>query len=218
MKVLYTLIFLSIVAAGCSKNGDVLPSDNNTKTSGSSTKTSDGGSPQTPPDATPKISHDDSIHITTFSIKPQNVKTSVSGVNLTLTFYENVDLLFTAEGYQKTSAVHLKEDLSNSLLAGFDFTTVAEDGNTTLNWVDDNLNNVVLKTVKDTVINNVAMVKIKVRRPFTFFKACQSKEDAVNQQASFKQVTSDSVTFSSYCYYNQKNYKPVAASANIVYK
>jgi hypothetical protein len=145
------------------------------------------------------------------------VKTSVSGTNLILVFDENIDLLFSAEGYQKTSAVHLFEDFSKTLLAGFDYTTVAEGGNTTLNWVDDNLNNVVLKTVTDTVINKIKMVKINVHRPFTFSKIYASNQAALNEQALFIAKTNDSIAFTSYCYYNQKNYQPVSVLATLVY-
>src|SRR5580698_7561066 len=154
MKTLFILMSLSVVMCACNKNGDLSPQKNNSATTGGSSKTTGGGNSQTPPDTTPKLTHDDSIHMATFNIKPQQVKTTVSGTNLVLVYNENVDLLFTAEGYQKISAVHLHEDFSKTLLAGFDFTTVAEGGNTTLNWVDDNLNNVILKTVTDTVINN----------------------------------------------------------------
>jgi hypothetical protein len=219
MKLFYIFIFSAMLFAGCSKSTDVTPQNNTSKSSsgGSSKTTTGGGSSQTPPDTTPKLTHDDSIHMAAYNIKPQGVKTSVSGTTLTLAFNENVDLLFTEEGYQTTSAVHLQEDFSKTLLSGFDFTTVAEGGNTTLNWVDDNLNNVVLKTVTDTIINRVKMVKINVHRPFTFYKDYPSSQAALDQQTVFLNKKLDSVAFTSYSYYNQKNYPPVSASANLVY-
>jgi hypothetical protein len=218
MKPILILILASIIISGCNKNGDLTPDTKSGKTtSGGSTPNNPGGSSQTPPDTTPKLSHDDSIHMATFNIKPQLVKTRISGTKLVLVYNENVDLLFSQEGYQKISAVHLHEDFSKSLLAGFDYTTVAEGGNTTLDWVDDNLNNVVLKTVTDTVINNRSMVKINVHRAFTFTKDYFSTAAAQNQQAVFVVNQTDSVSFSSYTYYNQKNYRPVSYTAALVY-
>ena len=140
MKPILILLIVLIIGSGCTKNG-VAPQNNGNKSSGNTS----GGSSQTPPDTTPKLSHDDSIHMATFNLKPQIVKTNISGTKLVLIYHENVDLLFSKEGYQKTSAVHLKEDFSKSELAGFDYTTVAENGNTTFDWVDDNLNNVIQK-------------------------------------------------------------------------
>jgi hypothetical protein len=212
MKLLAFLFFAAILFAGCHKDDAVNPQNN-----GGGSTTPVGGTK--PPDTTKTIalSHDDSIHLATFKINPQMVSTSVSGTNLILKFYENVSLLFTSEGYQKTSAVHLSENFKNTLLANFDYTTVAEGGNTTLDWVDDNLNNVILKTVTDTVINNVQMVKINVHRPFTFFKVYPTNQAALNEQAIFINKTTDTIGFSSYSYYNQKNYLPRSSSAKLVY-
>jgi len=201
------MLFAAFVIVGCSKNDGVSPQ----KPKGDSLKT--------PVDTavTIKLSHDDSIHLAAIKLKQQYVATSVSGTNLILKFDENVDLFFSEEGYRKISAVHLLEDFKNSMLAGIDYTTVAEAGNTTLNWVDDNLNNVILKKVTDTVINHNKMVRINVHRPFTFFKICASNQQALNQQLLFTKKTNDSVTFKSYSYYNQKNYLPTSCSAKLVY-
>jgi len=210
MKLFFPLIFAVIIVAGCRKERNVKPQDDDGKTF------SDGSS-KTPPDTTQKLSHDDSIHLAKFNISAQAINTSVSGTNLILKFNENVDLVFTAEAYQETSAVHLTENFKNTMLADFDYTTVAEGGNTTLNWVDDNLNNVILKTVTDTIINKVNMVKINVHRQFTFFKIYPSNQSALNEQALFVNKKNDTIGFSSYCYYNQKNYPVRSASAKLVY-
>ncbi|MDR3695437.1 hypothetical protein [Mucilaginibacter sp.] len=205
MKAIFTLIFAAILFSACTKNSDVTPqANNNSKVT-------------TPPDATSALSHDDSIHMPKFNINRQTVKTSVSGSKLTLVFNENVAILFTPEAYQRISSIHLQEDFKTTLLNGVDFTTVAGGGNTTLDWVDDNLNNVILKKVTDTVINSAKMVKINVNRPFTFFKAYASNKDAINAQAVFLSKTDDTVVFTSYSYYNQKNYQPQSEAAVLVY-
>jgi hypothetical protein len=214
MKHILLLALVSIVFAGCSKSGDVTPNGN--KSSGDASKIP-GGPSQTPPDTTPKLTHDDSIHMASFKIGTQMVKTSVSGSKLILVFDENVDLLFSQEGYLKISAVHLKEGFDKTMLAGIDYSTVAEGGNTTYDWVDDNLNNVILKTVTDTVVNKAKMVKINVHRPFTFSKQYASNKAALSGQSQFISKTNDTVTFSSYTYYNEKNYQPRSAAAVLVY-
>jgi len=226
MKLILALIVSAVILTGCHKDGEVTPKISTNGQSGSSTGSSgtsgtsggSGGSVKTPPDSVSKYSHDDSIHFATFRVGPQPVKSSVTGSKLTLVYNENVNLLFSLTAYQHTSAVHLHEDFSQSMLAGFDFTTVAEGGNITLNWVDDNLNNVILKSVADTMINSKQWVRINVHRVFTFYKAYSSSQDALDQQAAFVKKTSDMVMFNSYCYYNQKNYAPVTVPAGLVYK
>jgi hypothetical protein len=207
-----------LIFAACHKDAVVSP-QNSTKTTTSSTpsKTQTGGSSQTPPDTTPKLTHDDSIHMAKFAARPQAVKLNVTGAKLSMVFNENVDILLTEEGYQKTSAVHLLEDFTKTMLYGFDFTTVAEGGNTTFDWVDDNLNNVVDKTITDTTINKQKMVKINVHRPFTFSKTYSSGQDAQNEEALFAAKATDTVNFSSYSYYNLKNYPATSTSASMVY-
>jgi len=213
MKPVLILFLVLTSASGCHKSG--IAPQHTGKTSGDTTKT--GGFSQTPPDTTPKLTHDDSIHLATFSLKPQIVKTTQSGKKLTLVYHEDVSLLFAGEGYLRTSAVHLHEDFSKSALAGLDYTTVAQGGNITLNWVDDNLNNVILKTVTDTSVNGHKMVKITVRRAFTFVKNYSTADEAGEGQKEFAARQNDVVTFSSYCYYNQKVYRPASISGNLVY-
>ncbi len=61
------------------------------------------------------------------------------------------------------------------------------------------------------------MVKINVRRPFTFVKNYPSADEARDGQEAFAELKTDTVKFSSYCYYNQKIYRPASISANLVY-
>jgi hypothetical protein len=212
MKITIATILLACILASCGKNNDVKPISNSTNTitiAGSSTTTSNN--------STVPMTHDDSLHLVIFNIKDQQVKTAVSGSTLTLTLNENVDIYLTAEGYAQTSSLHLLESLNHTLLAGFDYTTMNEEGQTTLNWVDDNLNNVKLKTVTDTVVNNIKFVKVNVSRPFTFFKTYNSAGDAVAYQSYLLTDVSDIITFSSYCYYNQKVYQTSSAVGHVVY-
>jgi hypothetical protein len=210
MKTLFPLLLISVILWGCSKKGDVQP--------GKSTDTTKITNPiSAKPDTTVKLTKDDTLHMAAFIIYAQKVQTSVSGKTLVMAFDENVNIFILAEGYDKTSAVHLKEDWKKTSLAAFDFTTVNEDGQTTFNSIDDNLNNVKLKTMSDTTINGVPVKKINVHRKLTFSKAFGSQQLATDQQNLLLAKTDELITFSSYTYYNQKNYPGTSAVAYLQY-
>ncbi len=201
------MALLVLVFSACSKTNDPAPS---------ATKISSGGTTVTT-GSTSNITKDDSIHMAAFHVATQIVTTSVTGNTLYMVFNENVNLLYPADGYKKIAAIHLTEDFSKTMLANFDFTAVNEDGSTTLNWRDDNLNNVPTKTATDTVINKVSMVKVNVHRTITFFKAYDSATTATTEQGILLKSTGDVVNFSSYSYYNQVNYPATATSSKIDY-
>lgn len=215
MKLSLFAILTAIVFAGCSKSGDVTPQNGNVaktdtaKTSGGTTNS--GGGTNTGTSGNSGLSHDDSVHMAVLRIYPQTAKTLVSGAKLVISYDENVDVFVVAGYFENISAVHLQENFQKSMLAGFDYTTVAEGGNVTLDWVDDNLNNVVLKTITDTVIDKVNVLKINVNRTFTFFKTYSSSQEALAAQQQFLNKKDDIIGFSSYTYYNQKNYPPANA-------
>jgi hypothetical protein len=194
LKLFVPAILIAFVFIGCGKNNNVTPVKK----------------PDTP-------LTDDQLHNVAFGVPVQTVKTSVTGTKLTMVFTENVNLYINADGYTNTSAVHLLGDFNHSLLNGFEFTTVNESGDTTLNFVDDNLNNVKLKTITDTVINSINVVKINVNRPITYFMVYDSNQTAVNEQNLLLADVSDIVTYSSYCYYNLKVYPTSMLTAHITY-
>jgi len=209
MKPIFTVILIALTIAGCSKKNDVKPT-----TSGNVTTTTSADSSTT---TTTKLTAADSLHMPTFGISAQIVTTSVSGVNLYMKLDENINLIMTAAGYQQTSAIHLLEDFKSSSLNAFEYTTVAEGGNVTLNWVDDNLNNVILKSVADTIINGKSMVRVNVNRVFTFFKVYDSNQSAVAEQNVLLKVTGDTIGFTTYSYYNLVNYPQTSITAKVVY-
>jgi hypothetical protein len=201
MKIIVFTIFAAILFAGC-KKATVKPPGSSQTTALS--------------DSALKVIADNLLHQPAFNAAAQQIKTSVTNQKLTLLFNENVNILLTADGYYKTSAIHLSEDFYDTMFSSFDFTTVNEYGMVTPDWVDDNLNNV-LKTVKDTFINNVHMVNVNVNRQFTFFRIYDSNQTAVNQQNLFLNNPNDQITLTSYCYYNQKNYPPYSVNAKVIY-
>jgi len=157
------------------------------------------------------------IHSISFAAPTQYTGITVKGATVSLIYNEDVNIFLPKEGYVLSYAVHLKEDFSSSALAAFTFTTIDAEGDITTNWVDDNLNNITAKTVKDTTLNNVAMVKITVKRPFTFTKTYADNEAAVNEQNYLAKITSDKINFSSYVYFT-KTYPATATSTAIVYQ
>ena len=210
MKTVFPLLLISVILWGCSKKADVTPTK-----SADTTKTTSPISAK--PDSTVKLTKDDTLHMAAFIIYAQKVKTNVSGKTLVMAFDENVNIFLLAEGYQKTSAVHLKEDWKKTSLAAFDFTTVNGDGQTTFNSIDDNLNNVKFKTISDTTINGVPVKKVNVHRKLTFSKTYGSAQLATDQQNLLLVKTDELISFSSYTYYNQKNYPVTSAVAYVQY-
>jgi hypothetical protein len=207
MKTVLPILLILVLLWSCGKQGDVKP-----------TSTVTTNTPITAaPDPTVKLTHDDSTHIVAFIVYPQNVKTAVTGKTLTLKFDENVNLFLLADGYKHTSAIHIKEDLKKTVLAAFDFTTENENGQTTFNFVDDNLNNVKFKTISDTLIQGVKVKKVNVHRQLTFSKVYASAQLAIDQQSLVLGRYEDLITFSSYTYYNQKTYPVTSAVAYVKY-
>lgn len=208
MKITFLSLIICIVLWSCSKTNDVKPGDNGTKTD--TTHTTNPGNPS-------NLTHDDSVHMALFNIYTQKVKTSVSGKTLILTYNEDATLYMLADAYQNTYAVHLKEDFKKTSLAAFDFTTINGDGQTTFNSVDDNLNNVKFKTIKDTLVDGVKVKKINVFKPFTFKKVYDSSQLAIDQQNLLLGKMDEMITFSSYTYYNNKTYPTTSVAAYVQY-
>ena len=213
MRALFSIIFISVILWGCTTKNDVTPTDSSKPNNGQP-----GGTQTNPPtDTTKKLTRDDTLHMPAFVIYPQKVKTSVTGSTLILAFDENVNIFILADGYKTTSAIHLKEDFKKTSLGAFDFTTLNEEGQTTFNFVDDNLNNVKFKTISDTTINGVKAVKVNVHRLITFSKVYGSARLATDQQNLLLGKSDDLLSFSSYTYYNQKNYPATSAVAYLQY-
>lgn len=207
MRTILSLLLISVILWGCTKQNDVTPIVTDTSKMPITAK----------PDSTAKLTKDDSIHMVAFTIFAQKVKTSVSGKTLILAFDENVNLFLLADGYQKTSAIHLIEDIKATSLSAFDFSTVNQDGLTVYNYMEDNLNNIKTKAISDTTINNVKVVKVNLHRLVTYSKVYGSNQLATDQQNLILEKTTDLITFSSYTYYNQKNYPVTSAVAYIKY-
>ena len=157
------------------------------------------------------------IHQISFAAPTQYTGVNVTGNIVSLVYNENVNIFLPKEGYELSYAVHLKEDFSSSALESFTFTTPDAQGTVTTNWVDDNLNEIASKTVKDTTLNNVAMVKITVKRPFNFTKTFANNQAALDEQDYLSKLLSDKINFSSYVFFT-KTYPATATSTPLLYQ
>lgn len=156
------------------------------------------------------------IHHVTFNAPAQFAAVSVSGNQLNVTYYENVVLLIPKKGVTLSYAIHLKEDFSFSTLVNYQFNAYDAYGDITHEWIDDNLNNVTAKTVKDTTINDTLKEKITVQRPFLFTKSYATSQAAIAGRDSLLAQTKDNIVFSSYLYFTS-TYPTSYATSNLYY-
>ena len=205
MKYLIPILLVFFVLTGCKKSNDVVPP--------SGTKVITKSSNPLP---SAPIDTDAFIHQITFSAPFQLVVMSVADTKLTMVYYENVDVLIPKDGYTLSFALHLTEDFSHSSLAKLDYTTVDEAGGVDFDWVDDNLNNVIDKTVSDTTVNSIAMKKINVNRQFTFTEDFADNQAAIAKEDSLYNINTETIRFSSYVYFT-KTYPATIMKAPINY-
>src|ERR1700761_5098303 len=197
---------LLIATTSCKKLTDTTPASKlNNKTSVTQTSV-----PSAP------IDTDLLIHSISFSAPTQYVITSVAGNEITMVYNENVNLFIPKQGYDLSWAIHLTEDFSSAILSKFDYATVDDQGHINTDWVDDNLNGVNSKTVTDTTIKNMAMVKINVQRQFTFTKEYADNATAVPAQNTILLITTNKIAFSSYVSFTE-NYPATSASLPVTY-
>ncbi|MGN6178934.1 MAG: hypothetical protein ACTHNW_07120 [Mucilaginibacter sp.] len=202
--------FLAILVATSCQKASVTPSKSSKSflgnSSASTTKTDTGTT----------IPTDVLIHHVTFSAPPQFAAVSVSGTQLNVTYYENIVLLIPKQGVTLSYAIHLKEDFSFSTLVNYQFNAYNAYGNVTHEWIDDNLNNVAGKTVKDTTINDTLKEKITLQRPFLFSKSYATSQAAIAGRDSLLARTKDNIVFSSYIYFTS-TYPTTYATSNLYY-
>ncbi|MVN20379.1 hypothetical protein [Mucilaginibacter arboris] len=148
----------------------------------------------TPPTSLPVTGTYAALNIKTTG---QVVKMSVTANMLNLIYNEDVTLLLDSDKLGQSWAVHLKEDFSGTQLSNFDYHSMTKYGVNATNWVDDNLNNIVIHSSKDTLINNKIFVKKRITRSFIYQKLYKSSADATMVLNQMLKQT-DILTFSSY--------------------
>jgi len=151
-----------------------------------------------------------------FMVPDQKLSMQLDGSNLIVVYNEDVILLAQTESLKKAYAVHLKEDFSASDMINFDYHSLTREGVNAFNWVDDNLNNI-NKTMKDTVIDNVATTKIEVNRTFTFNHVYANAGAALAEYNKLAASKSQSVVFSAYYAPATTNVVTSITTARLIY-
>lgn len=152
-----------------------------------------------------------------YELPAQVVTTQINSNNLVLTYNENVSLLVNPTEYDSSWALHLKEDFSQTGLKDVTYTTVTPHGITVTNWIDDNLNNVTIKTKKDTMVNNKNLIKLTIERQFKFAQLYSTQQEATTARNNFLTRKNDVIKFSSFYYSEDKTIMPAAQTAKLVY-
>ncbi len=158
-----------------------------------------------------------SIYQIIYNENTQKVITSVSGDTLKMLYNEDVSVMLPVRGLDQSYAIHLFQDFTKSSLDGVSYITYDQYNDTNLNWVDDNLNNVKLKTISDTTVNKQLLAKIHVQRPFYFSKLYTSSAAATAAQKVLLAKTAETIGFSAYVYFVDVNYPTYTSSAKVVY-
>lgn len=127
----------------------------------------------------------------------QTVKMAVTSNILNMVYNEDVTLVIDSAKLNDNWAVHLKEDFTGTQLAAYDYRSLTKYGVNATNWVDDNLNNIVLHSTKDTLINNKAFVIKRITRSFIYQKFYDSSASATVVMGQLLKQK-DIITFNSY--------------------
>ncbi|MEO3404335.1 hypothetical protein AAFN85_10555 [Mucilaginibacter sp. CAU 1740] len=200
MKRYITCLILATTLFSCRKLTNTLP----TPSKGNNT-TEDSGSGSS--SATVKL-----------DIATQIVTTKVTDDVLYLNYVETVNLILNPDEYQKSSAVHFKEDFSKTSLANFSFTTINKENQVATNYLEDNLNNVVIKSATTVTIDGKKFTKLVLERELVFSKAYKQADLAIEAQNDILKKSGETIGFSSYYYIDGKNSTATTATANILYK
>ncbi|HEX8020664.1 hypothetical protein [Mucilaginibacter sp.] len=208
MKKIFTCILIATTLFSCKKTdviSEVIKGTNGTSTgtnTGTNTDTSTGTT-----SATVKL-----------DIADQLVNTKVSNDTLYLNYTETANLILNSADYQKSSAVHFKEDFSKSNLANFNFTTINKDNQVATNYLDDNLNNVAIKSASTLTVDGKQYTKLVLERVVIFSKAYKQHDLAVEAQNDILKQTKDVISFASYYYINGKNSDTTSTIAIVAYR
>lgn len=152
----------------------------------------------------------------TIKVAGQVVKMAVTSNILNMVYNEDVTLILDSEKVAQSWAVHLKEDFGGTQLANYDFHSLATNGVNATNWVDDNLNNIILHSSKDTIINKRIFVKKRITRSFIYQRFYNSSADAT-KVLNMLLKQNDVITFTSYFAPESPEVAPISNTAKLTY-
>ncbi|MGI4022408.1 MAG: hypothetical protein ACRYFA_12955 [Janthinobacterium lividum] len=146
----------------------------------------------------------------------QVVKMAVAGSVLNMVFNEDVTLILDSSKLAQNFDVHLKEDLSTTQLNYYHYHSVTKSGVKTTDWVDDNLDNIVLHSSKDTVINKQIFVIKRIIRSLIYQQNYSSAAEATKALNNLLKQT-DILTFTSYYTPQESGVAVTANTAKLTY-
>jgi len=127
----------------------------------------------------------------------QVVKVGVTSNVLNLTYNEDVTVIADSGKLNTNWTLHLKEDFAGTQLADYHYNSTTKYGVNATDWVDDNLNNIIIRSSKDTLINNKWFVKKRITRTFNYKQSFTSAAEAIKMQSQILK-TMDIMAFTSY--------------------
>jgi hypothetical protein len=189
MKRILSIALVTIIFSACTKNSKEVPID-----------------PNNP-------------YTIKFDVSDQVVKTTVDQDTLRLDFNQVVNFLVDPTEYQRSWALHLTQDFSNSYLNGLHFTALANSAGVATDWVPINLNDVhpSQKTTSETTVNGTKYIKVTITRLFKFVSVLSSNQAAIDKQNALIQDKNQSVAYAAFYSYNSVYSLPNNNVAKIVY-
>jgi hypothetical protein len=154
-----------------------------------------------------------------YDVQDQVVKTTVDKDTLRLDFNQVVNFLVDPIEYQRSWALHLTQDFSNSYLNGLHFTALANSAGVATDWVPINLNDVhpSQKTTSETTVNGTRYIKVTITRLFKFVSVLSSNQAAIDKQNALIQDKNQSVAYAAFYSYNDVYSLPNNNVSKIVY-
>jgi hypothetical protein len=189
MKRILSIALVTIIFSACTKNSKEVPID-----------------PNNP-------------YTIKFDVSDQVVKTTVDQDTLRLDFNQVVNFLVDPTEYQRSWALHLTQDFSNSYLNGLHFTALANSAGVATDWVPINLNDVhpSQKTTSETTVNGTKYIKVTITRLFKFVSVLSSNQAAIDKQNALIQDKNQSVAYAAFYSYNSVYSLPNNNVSKIVY-
>ncbi|RYE28333.1 MAG: hypothetical protein EOP42_17160 [Sphingobacteriaceae bacterium] len=171
MKKLLLFAFAAVTLASCQKSGN---------------------------EGNPSSSAVSTVNYVALNIKTstQVVKVGVTNNVLSMVYSEDVTLIADSTQLNGNWIVRLKEDFTGTQLADYHYNSMTKFGVNATDWVDDNLNNVIIRSSKDTLINNKLFVKKRITRNFNYKQSFDSATAAANVLNQLLKTT-DIIAFTS---------------------
>lgn len=154
----YSLLFIVIAFAGCSKVTVDTPTSLVSNRSTISTST---GATSTITTVIPAVA-------LSFELYNQAVKVNLSNKTLTLNYYENISLLARKDSLANSWSIIFTENFKLTQLNNFNYTITSKTGAVTTNYAEPNLNNIIISSSRDTTVSGVGYTKISFNRNFIF--------------------------------------------------